>query len=55
LLNNSHLVEVELEKDENVDYIKLIQTQSKQFFIGKKKHEFDPHEQIFFLRDSIKT
>ena len=30
-------------------------SKSKKFFIGKKVYDFDPNEQIFFLRDSIKT
>ena len=55
MANNSALVDIQLDKDEDKDYEKLLQSKSKQFFIGRKVFDFDPHEQIFFLRDTIKT
>ena len=51
--NSASLVEEQLDKDgPEIDYAKVIEKQTKKFVIGQKAFDFDPHEQIFFLREA---
>ena len=51
--NSTSLVKEQLDKEEqDIDYAKIIEQKSKKFLIGPKEFDFDPHEQIFFLREA---
>jgi hypothetical protein len=54
--NSTSLVKLSLEKGgKDVDYSKIIELVTNKFMIGQKQFDFDPHEQIYFLREAIKT
>jgi len=51
--NSTSIVKEQLAMEgQDIDYAKIIEQKSKKFLIGPKEFDFDPHEQIFFLREA---